>query len=69
VEWDAKDLKATNAPDAEPLVRPTYRKGYSAYALVSGADCPHRGRGWLIRPDEPVDPGFRSLLSEGPAGP
>jgi predicted dehydrogenase len=29
VEWDAKELKATNAPEAEPLVRPTYRKGYS----------------------------------------
>jgi predicted dehydrogenase len=29
VEWDAKHLKATNAPEAEPLVRPTYRKGYA----------------------------------------
>jgi predicted dehydrogenase len=29
VEWDAKNLKATNAPEAEPLVRPTYRKGYT----------------------------------------
>jgi hypothetical protein len=29
VEWDAKNVKATNAPEAEPLVRPTYRKGYS----------------------------------------
>jgi hypothetical protein len=28
VEWDAKGLKATNAPEAGPLVRPTYRKGY-----------------------------------------
>ena len=29
VEWDAKHLKATNAPEAEPLVRPAYRKGYA----------------------------------------
>jgi predicted dehydrogenase len=29
VEWDAKNLKATNAPEAEPLIRPIYRKGYS----------------------------------------
>ena len=29
VEWDARNLKATNAPEAEPLVRPNYRKGYS----------------------------------------
>ena len=29
VEWDARNLKATNAPEAEPLVRPTYRKGYA----------------------------------------
>jgi predicted dehydrogenase len=29
VEWDAKNVKATNAPEAEPLIRPTYRKGYT----------------------------------------
>ena len=29
VEWDAKNLKATNAPEVEPILRPTYRKGYS----------------------------------------
>jgi predicted dehydrogenase len=29
VEWDAKALKATNAPEVEPLIRPQYRKGYS----------------------------------------
>jgi predicted dehydrogenase len=28
VEWDAKALKATNAPELEPLIRPQYRKGY-----------------------------------------
>ncbi len=28
IEWDAKDLKATNAPEVEPLVRPAYRNGY-----------------------------------------
>jgi predicted dehydrogenase len=29
IEWDAKNLKATNAPEVEPLIRPTYRKGYT----------------------------------------
>jgi predicted dehydrogenase len=28
VEWDARRLKATNAPEVEALVKPTYRKGY-----------------------------------------
>jgi predicted dehydrogenase len=29
IEWDAKNLKALNAPEVEPLIRPEYRKGYS----------------------------------------
>jgi predicted dehydrogenase len=29
IDWDAAKLKATNAPELEPLIRPTYRKGYS----------------------------------------
>ena len=29
VEWDAKNLKATNAPEVESLIRPTYRKGWT----------------------------------------
>jgi hypothetical protein len=29
VEWDAKNLKALNAPELEPIIRPAYRKGYS----------------------------------------
>jgi predicted dehydrogenase len=28
IEWDAARLKATNAPELEPLIRPEYRKGY-----------------------------------------
>jgi hypothetical protein len=29
IEWDAARMKATNAPELEPLIRPKYRKGYS----------------------------------------
>jgi len=29
VEWDAKAMKATNAPEADVLIRPEYRKGWS----------------------------------------
>jgi hypothetical protein len=29
VEWDARNLKAVNAPEVEPIIRPEYRKGYS----------------------------------------
>ena len=29
IEWDAKDLKATNAPEVEGVIRTEYRKGYS----------------------------------------
>jgi predicted dehydrogenase len=29
IEWDAAKLRATNAPELEPLIHPTYRKGYS----------------------------------------
>lgn len=28
IEWDAASMKATNAPDAEPLIRKSYRKGF-----------------------------------------
>jgi predicted dehydrogenase len=28
IEWDAVNLRATNAPEAEPLVRKTYRKAF-----------------------------------------
>ncbi len=29
IEWDARNLKATNAPEVEGIVRPEYRKGYT----------------------------------------
>ena len=29
IEWDAKNLKATNAPEVEPIIKSTYREGYS----------------------------------------
>ncbi len=29
IEWDAKNLKATNAPEVEALIHPTFREGYS----------------------------------------
>jgi predicted dehydrogenase len=29
VEWDAQTLRATNAPEVEPIIRPTYRRGYT----------------------------------------
>jgi hypothetical protein len=29
IEWDAKNLKATNAPEVSPIIRPEYRHGYS----------------------------------------
>ena len=29
IEWDAKALKATNAPEADELIRRKYRKGWS----------------------------------------
>ena len=28
IEWDAKNLKATNAPEVDGVVTPTYREGY-----------------------------------------
>jgi len=29
IEWDAKNLKATNAPEVQHIVKPTYRAGYT----------------------------------------
>ena len=29
IEWDAKELKATNAPEVQHIVKPTYREGYT----------------------------------------
>jgi len=29
IEWDAVNLKATNAPEMEPIIRPPFRPGYS----------------------------------------
>jgi len=29
IEWDAKNLKATNAPEVEAIVKHEYRKGYT----------------------------------------
>jgi hypothetical protein len=29
IEWDAKNLEATNAPEVAELVHPTFRDGYS----------------------------------------
>ena len=28
LEWDAKNLKATNCPEADQYIRKTYRKGW-----------------------------------------
>ena len=28
IEWDAQNLKPTNAPEVEGLVKPTYQNGY-----------------------------------------
>ncbi|MCK4565523.1 MAG: gfo/Idh/MocA family oxidoreductase, partial [Verrucomicrobia bacterium] len=28
IEWDAKNLRATNCPEADPFIRKTYRKGW-----------------------------------------
>lgn len=33
VEWNSKEMKATNAPEAEKLVRHEYRKGFSIHEL------------------------------------
>ncbi len=33
VEWNAKEMKALNAPEAEKLVRHDYRKGFSIHEL------------------------------------
>ena len=29
IEWDAKNLKPTNAPEVESVVKPTYTEGYT----------------------------------------
>jgi hypothetical protein len=29
IEWDANNLRAKNCRDADAIIRPTYRKGYS----------------------------------------
>jgi hypothetical protein len=29
IEWNAKELKARNAPEVAVLIKPPYRKGYS----------------------------------------
>lgn len=29
VEWDAKEQKALNCPEVEPIIRPTFREGYT----------------------------------------
>ncbi len=29
IQWDAKNLKALNAPEVEPIIRPVYRTGYT----------------------------------------
>jgi predicted dehydrogenase len=29
IEWDAEQMRATNAPDAEPYIKPEFRKGWS----------------------------------------
>ena len=29
IEWDAKNLKATNAPEVAHIITPTYRAGYT----------------------------------------
>jgi predicted dehydrogenase len=29
IEWDAKNLKATNAPELDAMIHPTYREGYT----------------------------------------
>ena len=29
IHWDAKEMRATNAPDAEQFIRRDYRKGWN----------------------------------------
>ena len=29
IQWDAQNLRATNAPEADPLIRREYRKGWT----------------------------------------
>jgi hypothetical protein len=29
IHWDAKEMRATNAPEAEPFIRREYRKGWT----------------------------------------
>ena len=36
IEWDAKSLKATNAPEADELIKFEYRKGWSLPELPAG---------------------------------
>jgi hypothetical protein len=36
IEWDDKNLRATNAPEAEPFIkRPEYRKGWNNILKLS----------------------------------
>lgn len=36
IEWDSKSLKATNAPEADALIRTEYRKGWTLPVSVEG---------------------------------
>jgi hypothetical protein len=41
IEWDSAAMKATNAPEAEPVIRQTYRSGFgiwSASAAILRSD-------------------------------
>jgi len=45
IDWDATAMKAKNAPEAEPLIRKTYRKGFElrhSRASASAASGPHK---------------------------
>ncbi|MEN6450286.1 MAG: Gfo/Idh/MocA family oxidoreductase [Thermoguttaceae bacterium] len=43
VEWDAENLRATNIAGLEPIIKPTYREGYTL-DVAGSADCLPRRR-------------------------
>jgi predicted dehydrogenase len=49
VLWDAENMKCTNIAGLEPIIKPTYRAGYTL-DLPSGASCvPAKHRRWFPR--------------------
>ena len=42
IEWDAKELKATNAPEVTHIVKPEYRAGYTLQKTRAVRSVPNR---------------------------